>query len=484
MLTNKVLTLICFITIVSLNTSQAQWQPDIRLTNDPGNSVTSDNNARCIATSGSYVHIVWAENRDGNYEIYYNRSTDEGITWRDATRLTFNNATSLLPSISAEGPVVHVVFQDDRYGNTEIFYKSSPDAGISWSPDIRLTNFSGSSRNPAVTSNGSNIHVVWRDSRDGNYEIYYKRSTNLGVTWQTDTRLTNNFGDSYNPSIALSGSLVHIVWQDDQHGNCEIYYKRSLDGGNNWGNESRLTNNIGISYNPVVSVSSSVLHVLFRDSRDGEYDIFYLNSLDNGISWGSERRLTHNTADSLVFTVAASDTAVHMVWEDVRDGNYEIYYKRSIDEGATWETDTRLTNSPGFSFYAFVALSESAVHALWYDNRDGNNEIYYKRNLTDNIPITIQNPVTAKPDEFSLSQNYPNPFNPKTVIRYSLSENRFTELKVFDAQGREAATLVNETQNAGNYEIEFNGNNLPSGIYFYRISAGNFETVRRMILIK
>ena len=92
------------------------------------------------------------------------------------------------------------------------------------------------------------------------------------------------------------------------------------------------------------------------------------------------------------------------------------------------------------------------------------------------------------PEQFSLSQNYPNPFNPNTVIRYSLIGNRFVNLKVYDVLGKNIMTLVNEKQSPGTYQIEFDGSGLPSGVYFYRLSAtggaGEFTDTKRMILLK
>ncbi|MBX7046214.1 MAG: T9SS type A sorting domain-containing protein [Ignavibacteria bacterium] len=88
--------------------------------------------------------------------------------------------------------------------------------------------------------------------------------------------------------------------------------------------------------------------------------------------------------------------------------------------------------------------------------------------------------------EYILTQNYPNPFNPSTVIRYQLSVAGFTTLKVFDLLGKEVVSLVNEKQSAGSYAVDFNSAeyNLPSGIYFYTLSAGEFKETRKMILIK
>ncbi len=83
-----------------------------------------------------------------------------------------------------------------------------------------------------------------------------------------------------------------------------------------------------------------------------------------------------------------------------------------------------------------------------------------------------------------LYQNYPNPFNPNTKINYSIPQTSFVTLKVYDVLGREVATLVNEEKPIGNYEAEFNSKGMSSGMYFYKIEAGNFVKVKKMILLK
>lgn len=86
--------------------------------------------------------------------------------------------------------------------------------------------------------------------------------------------------------------------------------------------------------------------------------------------------------------------------------------------------------------------------------------------------------------KFTLKQNYPNPFNPNTTINYSISEQSFVTLKVYDLLGREVATLVNEEKTAGSYEVQFNGNDLPSGVYFYQLKAEGFVETKKMILLR
>ena len=468
---------------LTINNCIAQWQPDVRLTTDPSGSHTSYNNAWCIAASGDVVHTVWYDGRDGNTEIYYKRSTDGGLSWGADTRLTSNSASSYAPSISVSGQVVHIVWYDNRDGNFEIYYKRSSNGGYSWSADTRLTNDNAYSGYSSVALSGSVVYVVWHDYRDGNPEIYYKRSPDGGLSWGADTRLTNNSAESGQASVTVYGSVVHVTWNDLRDGNWEIYYKRSPDGGISWGADTRLTNNTANSSSSSVSVSSSVVHVVWFDARDLNDEIYYKRSTDGGISWGTDTRLTNNTDTSWIPSITVSGLFVHVVWQDKRDGNWEIYYKRSNNAGVSWNADTRLTNYTSASLSPSVALSGLVVHVVWNDERDGNPEIYYKRNPTGN-PTGIQNINSEIPKEYKLEQNYPNPFNPKTNIRFDLSKNCMVKLVVFDALGREVETLVNESLKPGTYEVDWDGGNYTSGVYFYKFETVGFSETKGMVLVK
>jgi len=107
------------------------------------------------------------------------------------------------------------------------------------------------------------------------------------------------------------------------------------------------------------------------------------------------------------------------------------------------------------------------------------DNLYFYNSTTD-----IKEIIGAMPSDYALEQNYPNPFNPSTLINYSIPQNSFVTLKVYDVIGNEVAVLVNQTQSAGKYEVRFDASNLSNGVYMYSIKTDNFTSTKKMILMK
>jgi DNA/RNA endonuclease YhcR with UshA esterase domain len=149
------------------------------------------------------------------------------------------------------------------------------------------------------------------------------------------------------------------------------------------------------------------------------------------------------------------------VWEGVDTSN--AYFTSITDTGSTFESLT------GYLYYS---------HS------------YYKlvpRYQSDFIgfgkPTSVEH-VNTMPASYAISQNYPNPFNPSTIISYSIPKEGHVVVKVYNIIGQEVATLVNAQQTAGTYKVSFDASSLSTGVYFYRISSGSFNQVRKMMLIK
>lgn len=141
----------------------------------------------------------------------------------------------------------------------------------------------------------------------------------------------------------------------------------------------------------------------------------------------------------------------------------------------TWEFTFNIsTNSDT------VAPGDGDVFHIFTDRPFSADDVY----LIDTKVLGIERPEPAIPDEYSLSQNYPNPFNPVTTIEYSIANPDRVKLEIFDILGRQVAELVDSDQNVGTYKVFWNAGGFASGVYFYRISAGEFAEVRKLVVLK
>ena len=361
----------------TVQAAQADWTPAKRLTWTSGSSTDTD----ILSDSSGNLHLVWADSTPGNLEIYYKRSTNGGANWSANQRLTWTSGESRLPAIATDGSGgLHVAWYDSTSGNAEIYYRSSPDGGSNWTTVKRLSWTPGSSYWLAVAADISGyIHVFWADPTPGNTEIYHRRSTDGGSTWTASKRLTWNAGLSTGPKCAIDiwGGL-NVVWYDMTTGSAEIYYKKSLDDGLTWTAVDRLTWSSDESWFPDIGGDSTGnLHLVWEDLTPGNWEIYYKKSANSGSTWSKNRRLTWTTGTSWWPAVATGPTgSLHLVWQDDTPGGTDIYYMASPDNGASWTSPQRLAWA-GSAGYPAIAVDPSGyVHVVY---NIGNTDIYYKK---------------------------------------------------------------------------------------------------------
>lgn len=185
-----------------------------------------------------------------------------------------------------------------------------------------------------------------------------------------------------------------------------------------------------------------------------------------------------------LFTSSVNNNNVTLSWTtsaETNNSGFDIERRDAISETQdVWKKIGNIlgngtTSSPNNYEFTDRGLNSGKYnYRLKQTDYNGNYEYF---NLSDDVVIGV-------PEKFTLSQNYPNPFNPVTNLEFGIPESGFVSLKVFDILGKEIMTLVNEIKPAGMYQVKFDGSNLASGVYFYKIQAGEFSAIKKMSLIK
>jgi hypothetical protein len=272
--------------------------------------------------------------------------------------------------------------------------------------------------------------------------------------------ISTNFGENWQPFFYTELVIKTSFLKDNDvfiGGRAKVFggiYK-TTNSGQNW---RRVLADFPLYMTSYDSIFyAGALNGVYMSTNNGNNWSSISNGLPNGFSRPVNCIIKHN---NFLFASLYDEFNQYGVY---RSDNLGLNWY-SFNEGFNFSCDpTSLLEMDDYLF------TSTASHGLW------------KR------PITITNINSFENNnlfDFNLSQNYPNPFNPTTVIRYSIIENRFVSLKVYDTIGKEIATLVNEKQNAGNYEVEFNGTNYSSGIYFYKLVSESFSQTKQMLLIK
>ena len=360
-----------------VQTAQAQWTPAKRITWTSGDSGYP---GMAIDSSG-HLYVVWQDMTPGNNEIYCRTSTDGGSTWISSKRLTWTTGLSEQPVIVADASGrLHVAWQDNTTWQWQIYYKNSEDGGSTWSTTRAITGTSGDSFYADLAAGPSDhLHMVW----NAYPQVYYKTSTDGGAGWTTGRRLTWSGGLSGYPALAVDSSGdLHVVWDNDATGKDEIYYKKSTDEGVTWTATKRITWTSGESYYSAIAPGASQnIHVVWNDNTPGNYEIYHKKSTNRGDTWTATKRITWTSGTSWLPAIALDPSGdLHVVWQDFTPGKAEIYYKKSTDGGDTWSTTQRITWTSDDSYRPAIAVDSSGnLHVVWQDETPGNTEIYYKK---------------------------------------------------------------------------------------------------------
>ncbi|TAL70713.1 MAG: T9SS type A sorting domain-containing protein [Bacteroidetes bacterium] len=289
--------------------------------------------------------------------------------WEPDRKLSFATVDASLNEnmgkcIAVNGNVIHIVWVQSTDG-MGIYYKRSSDAGLTWGPDTRLTPIPGKSDYPSIAVSGNIVHIAYRDSAAGTTNSNYIRSTDGGNTWEAPVSLGSY---SWWPSIAVAGNNVYVALNSNTSGNSEIWFRRSTNNGAIWESAVQISNAAGRSEDPTIAAGGNCVHIAWNDNRTGIMQTFYRRSSNGGVTWEAEVQRTNSPTFAYSPSLSVYGGDVDLVWADQRNGNNDIYHLYSSDFGATWGAEERLSFDPSASVYPTLVRSSSNVHVIWPGN--------------------------------------------------------------------------------------------------------------------
>lgn len=362
----------------------------------------------------------------GTYGYGVFLSTNNGASWNEVDTNLTNRYINVL-GIAGKNLLAGTL--------NGIFH--STDNGVTW---VKASMGVSYTQGYGFISNGS---IVYAGTNAGIY-----RSTDSGKTWIQPPTGPSAFNFAVQDGDIFAGTYGGIYV--------------STDSGNNW-NHTSVTNGIVAS----MVVNGNGLYAGFGDGS-GVYVTF-----DNGLNW---EQVVSGLTNTYVTSLAATEGILFASAAGGSTAKAGVFV--SSDNGENWSNinagmpDIPISYAMVNDLVVFDAsLFAATEYGVW------------RRPLSEVI-TSVEPRGTNIPNHFYLQQNYPNPFNPSTTIEYNIPKAELLTIKVYNVLGQEIKILFNEEKPAGSYQIKFDGSNLASGIYFYRIQAGDFSQIKKMVLMK
>jgi hypothetical protein len=461
--------------------TEAQWLPRLRLSESDSASGMCGRNAQSIVVGANGdVHVTWYTQLNRAKRIIYRRTSNDGEAWLPELQIRTAGPTVDEPTIAVANRNVYILHKGTLGHQLEVI--RSADSGATWSQPVWVFYRAGTNvYSYSIAATDNFVHIVWCDYRNDPFYfgIYHKRSLDGGATWSAETRLSTPGVYAQDPAISIADSTIHVTWWGGFSQPHMVLYKRSSDNGLTWSDSTRVSQSQNFR-NPSICVDGVNVHIVGTNP-----DIFYNRSTNAGLTWTNIQRIATPSGSYISFpSIACTGNSLHLVWISDQSGHRDLYYKKSLDNGIRWTADTVLGVAQGLNQETepHAAASGASVHVVsTYSHRDS-RFVFYKRNPRSNL-TNVENQGNL-PTRAELLQNYPNPFNPTTTIGFKVQVSGFVILKVFDLLGREVASLVNEKMQPGSYERTFDGGDLASGLYFYRMTSGSFTDVKKLILLR
>ncbi len=424
-----------------------------------------------VSVSDGTVHLLWYgidTTEDTRLAasglLYARRAAGEGIFGPPRTLLPAARALpGYLASYGDHVFVTSAVILDTFFG-TALF--SSDDSGATWTGPVPIL---GNTYPELIFTLGSAIFIQFLELETGFRGML--RSTDAGTTWETVAYRIRELSD-----VARSGHELHAVGPTPGGSQTEVGYYVSGDSARQWfGPEIISPEDFVRSAVPRIAViEKGYTFAAWIDTGT----VFLRGSRNNGLSWGVWNLLS-GSPGNVSLDITADTGYVFAVWgRDLPDSN-GIRGRLSVDEGETFCPEMDPAGSPGAREPA-TSLTDSTLHLSWVDHSGAAPGVYYREGELRGGGGNVDIP----PSEFALRQSYPNPTNGVALIPFDVPVGTGIELELYNVLGERVRVLAGGVFATGRYVVPVNVSELPSGVYFYRLTAAGFDSMKKMIVLR
>jgi len=348
-----------------------------------------------LSVLGNNVFVVWRDKSTGDKDIYFVKSSDEGLSFEKPVNLSDNEGPSAFPRMAIIGDNIYTTWYDYTPGQSDIFFAKSIDNGNSFET-INLSDNKGVSYNPWVAAYQNNVYVVWNDETPtvtqlnitkplnvdvvlGTLDILLATSSDSGSTFAV-SQLTDSSGYSWNPRIAVNENNVYVVWNEKTDSNDEIFFSASNDNGKSFSKPINLSLTASPSQDAALKVYGNHVYVIWQESLMGGREIFFTKSDNNGLSFGGPTNISNRGGNAELdrdTQMAVSESNVYVVWSDI-SVNGGVFLTKSSDNGISFSKPIKLNNFENAEF-AQIVLHDDEIYVVWNENMLGNEEVFLRR---------------------------------------------------------------------------------------------------------
>jgi len=348
-----------------------------------------------LSVLGNNVFVVWRDKSTGDKDIYFVKSSDEGLSFEKPVNLSDNEGPSAFPRMAIIGDNIYTTWYDYTPGQSDIFFAKSIDNGNSFET-INLSDNKGVSYNPWVAAYQNNVYVVWNDETPtvtqlnitkplnvdvvlGTLDILLATSSDSGSTFAV-SQLTDSSGYSWNPRIAVNENNVYVVWNEKTDSNDEIFFSASNDNGKSFSKPINLSLTASTSQDAAIKVYGNHVYVIWQESLMGGREIFFTKSDNNGLSFGGPTNISNRGGNAELdrdTQMAVSESNVYVVWSDI-SVNGGVFLTKSSDNGISFSKPIKLNNFENAEF-AQIVLHDDEIYVVWNENMLGNEEVFLRR---------------------------------------------------------------------------------------------------------